>query len=80
MFYIADGRKDFYQWDLNRRLICIDETVEEVHFHYIKNTTLTVEKKEDDAGIYFEVPNILLLESGVIRVYAYSDNYTKTEK
>ena len=60
MFYIADGRKDFYQWDLDRRLSCSDEEVIKVHYYYNKDTCLTAERKEDETGYYFNVPNMLL--------------------
>ena len=32
MFKIYDGRSEFYQWDLNRKLIISDPTIDEVHF------------------------------------------------
>ena len=80
MFYIADGRKDFYQWDLDRRLSCSDEEVIKAHYYYNKDTCLTVERKEDETGYYFEVPNILLQNAGSIRIYAYCSDYTKIEQ
>lgn len=80
MFYIADGRKDFYQWDLDRRLSCSDEEVIKVHYYYNKDTCLTVERKEDETGYYFNVPNILLQNAGSIRIYAYCLDYTKIEQ
>ena len=32
MFKIYDGRKHFFQWDLDRQLIVEDATIKEVHF------------------------------------------------
>ena len=32
MFKIYDGREQFYQWDLDRKLIVEDAAITEVHF------------------------------------------------
>ena len=81
MFRIEDGRKEFYQWDLDRRVIVSDPTIKEVHFcNKTDDCSLVVEVYEEN-GVYFaNVPNILLQEDWRIHVYAYcGECYTKQE-
>ena len=80
MFYIEDGRKNFYQWDLDRKIICADENITQVHFYYTKDKVLPVKVEDDEQGRYFKVPNILLQKAGQIRLYGYSINHTKIEQ
>lgn len=78
MFYLADGRKQLYQWDLDRKIICSDASIIEVHFYLTANTTLKVERKYDDnIGDYFDIPNILLQNTSPIRLYGCEEGYTK---
>lgn len=79
MFRIEDGRKEFYQWDLDRKIIVSDPTVTEVHFcNKTDNCSLVVEVYEEDGLRVANVPNILLQENWDIRVYGYCGNcYTK---
>jgi hypothetical protein len=76
MIKIYDGRSEFYQWDLNRKIVVSDPTVTEVHFcNKTGQCSLVVEVHE---GGIADVPNILLQTSWPIRVYAYcGDCYTK---
>ena len=80
MFYIEDGRKNFYQWDLDRKITCADESITQVHFYYTKDKVLPVEVEDDEQGRYFKVPNILLQKAGQIRLYGYSVSHTKIEQ
>lgn len=57
-FKILDGRSEFYQWDLNQKLLIDDDLqVEEINFTCIGlNYSLVVHSKNN----IVEVPNILL--------------------
>jgi len=78
MFKIYDGRKEFFQWDLEQKLIVSDPTVNEVHFsHNVDSESLVCEVYELDGLRVVNVPNILLQEDWKINVYAYCSNYTK---
>ena len=78
MFRIYDGREEFYQWDLNRKLIVDDSSITQVHFcNKTDDCSLVVEVYELD-GIYVaNVPNILLQSNWNIKVYGYDREYTK---
>lgn len=68
---IYDGRKYFYQWDLNQKITSDSFRVgDEIHFVNIKQmTALVVAAYELDGKIVANVPNILLQESYPIIVY-----------
>ena len=77
MFKIADGRESFFQWDLDRKLIVNDKTINEVHFsNKTDECSLTVEVYEEDGLRYADVPNILLQDNWRINVYGYNTNHT----
>ena len=77
MFRIADGREHFYQWDLNRQIAVEDTAIKELHFcNRTDDCSLVVEVKDGVAN----VPNILLQNDWDVRVYGYTDEYTKIEK
>lgn len=81
MFKIYDGRKEFYQWDLDRKLIIEDPTVKEVHFcNRTDDCSLVCEVYTEDNLLLVDVPNILLQKDWRINVYAYDGNYTKYSK
>ena len=78
MFAIYDGRKEFYQWDLNRKLIVDDETIDQVHFcNKTDDSSLVCLVYEQDGKNVVNVPNILLQENWRINVYGYDKDYTK---
>lgn len=78
MFLIEDGRKEFFQWDVNRRLIIEDSGITQVHFcNRTDECSLGVEVYADGGKRYADVPNILLQTDWDIRVYAYDTEYTK---
>lgn len=81
MFEILDGRKEFYQWDINRKLVIHDETITEVHFcNRTDECSLKCEVYNVD-GIYLvDVPNVLLTTDWRINVYGYDKEYTKHSK
>ena len=77
-FEIYDGRKEFWQWDLNQKLIVNVPDCTEVHFC----------NKTDDCSLVcvveeglVSVPNILLQEARAITVFAFTKDgdeaYTK---
>ena len=78
MFKIYDGRSQFYQWDIDRKLIVEDATINEVHFcNRTDDCSLICEVYELDGLRVANVPNILLQDNWRINVYAYDTNYTK---
>ena len=78
MFTIYDGRKEFYQWDLNRKLIVDDKTIDQVHFcNKTGDSSLVCLVYEQDGKNIVNVPNILLQENWRINVYGYDKDYTK---
>lgn len=81
MFRIYDGRDYFYQWDLDRKLIVEDSTIDEVHFcNRTDGCSLICKVYDEDGARLVNVPNILLHNDWEIRVYAYDTNYTKHEE
>lgn len=78
MFQILDGREQFYQWDVNRKLIVLDDDIAEVHFcNRTDDCSLVCEVYNIDGIHLVDVPNILLQNDWRINVYAYDGNYTK---
>lgn len=78
MFVIQDGRKEFYQWDLDRKLIVSDGSIKEVHFcNKTDSCSLIRETYIEEGQCLVDVPNVLLQNDWRINVYAYGDNYTK---
>lgn len=78
MFSILDGREHFYQWDLDRKLIVKDGTIDKVHFCNITGSSSLIRNVYNVNGTYLvDVPNILLQESYRLNVYGYDRNYTK---
>jgi hypothetical protein len=72
---IYDGRKSFYQWDLNQKLTSKRfEVGDEIHFFNAKQSSaLVTVAYELDGKIVVDVPNILLQSSLPITVYRYID-------
>ena len=80
MFSIYDGRTEFYQWDIDRKLIVEDSTIKEVHFcNKTDECSLVCETFKEGEMILVNVPNILLQTDWKIRVYAFTGDYTKHE-
>lgn len=78
MFSIFDGRAKFYQWDLDRKLIVDDNSINEVHFcNRTDECSLVCEVYDLDGKRVVNVPNILLQTDWRINVYGYDKNYTK---
>ena len=78
MFSIQDGRTSFYQWDLDRKLVIDDKSINEVHFcNRTDSCSLVCEVYEENGKRVVNVPNILLQTDWKINVYAYNENYTK---
>lgn len=81
MFNILDGRKHFYQWDLDRKLIVADKSIEEVHFSNSREgEALICETYLQGDVLLVDVPNILLQDNWRIVAYAYDENYTKHQE
>lgn len=82
MFKLYGERKEFFQWDLNQKIIVEDSSITEVHFwNGIEECALVCEVYEENGQRLANVPNILLQERLSIRVYAYcGDCYTKEYK
>lgn len=78
MFKIYDGRNAFYQWDIDRKLIVNDKTINQVHFcNKTAECSLVVEVYTEDGLRVANVPNVLLTTDWRINVYGYDANYTK---
>ena len=78
MFKIYDGRSQFYQWDIDRKVIVADASINEVHFcNRTDDCSLVCEVYELDGLRVANVPNILLQDNWRINVYGYDHNYTK---
>lgn len=78
MFKIYDGRTDFYQWDLDRKLIVGDKTIKEVHFCNRTGECSLIRNVYEVNGMFLvDVPNVLLQKDWDIRVYGFDANYTK---
>lgn len=78
MFSIYDGRAQFYQWDIDRRLIVDDKSISEVHFcNRTDECSLVCEVYDLDGKRVVNVPNVILQQDWRINVYAYDENYTK---
>lgn len=73
---ISDGRKWFYQWDINQRLALNGIPVgTPIHFSNLDDPlALVVLAASDESGVYVNVPNILLQKSGELHVYVYITN------
>ncbi len=82
MFVLEDGRKNLFQWDVDRRLIVEDPTITEVHFcNKSDDCSLVVETYTDNDTVYADIPNVLLQDRWDIRAYAYcGSGYTKVEE
>lgn len=81
MFNILDGRKHFYQWDLDRKLIVVDKSIEEVHFsNHREGEALICKTYRHGDVLLVDVPNILLQDNWRIVAYAYDENYTKHQE
>ena len=78
MFKIQDGRENFYQWDLDRKLIVEDGGITQVHFcNRTDECSLVCEVYDDNGLRLVDVPNVLLQDIWRINVYGYDVNYTK---
>lgn len=81
MLVIDNLRDSFFQWDLDQRLIVLDESVKEVHFcNKIGENSLVVEVYEHNGYRVVDVPNILLQTAYPVRAFEHCGNcYTKKE-
>lgn len=79
MFKLYGERKEFFQWDLNQKIIVEDSSITEVHFcNGTEDCALVCEVYEESGQRFANVPNIILQSCLPIRVYAYcGDCYTK---
>lgn len=81
MFKLKDEREQLFQWDLNRKLIIEDVSVNEVHFCNRTDDCSLVCKVYEENGLRFsDIPNVLLQENLKLRVYAYDKEFTKYEE
>lgn len=77
MLKIQGTRNYLYQWDLNQKVIVIDnDSVNEVHFvnDGQNDNALIVEVKEDPKVRYAEIPNILLQSGDNIIAYEHCED------
>lgn len=77
MLKIQGTRNYLYQWDLNQKVIVVDnDSVNEVHFvnEGQNDNALIVEVKEDSKARYAEIPNILLQSGDNIIAYEHCED------
>lgn len=77
MLKIQGTRNYLYQWDLNQKVIVVDnDSVNEVHFvnEGQNDNALIVEVKEDSKARYAEIPNILLQSGDNIVAYEHCED------
>lgn len=75
---ILDGRNSFYQWDLNQKLIILDDSITEVHFcNKTDDCALVCEVYKDGNLTLVNVPNILLQDDWSINAYAVAADHTE---
>lgn len=77
MLKIQGTRNYLYQWDLNQKVIIVDnDSVNEVHFvnEGQNDNALIVEVKEDSKARYAEIPNILLQSGDNILAYEHCED------
>jgi hypothetical protein len=79
VFEILGGRKSFFQWDLNQKLIVYDDSITEVHFcNKSADCALVCEVYTEASGeIVVDVPNILLQANRCIRAYGVAADHTE---
>lgn len=78
MFRIYDGREQFFQWDLDRKLVVEDASITEVHFcNRTAECALPVATYKEGNLTLVNVPNLILQESFRMNVYAYDGKHTK---
>lgn len=76
MLKISDGRTQFFQWDMNQKLIVRDSAITQVHYHNkIDEDALVVDVVDGCAN----VPNIYLTECWTIHAYAFDGNKVRYE-
>jgi hypothetical protein len=81
LFKIYDGREQFYQWDVDRKIIVDDAAITQVHFcNRTDECSLVCETYQENGLTLVNVPNVLLQTDWRINVYAYDTNYTKFSK
>ena len=77
MFKIYDGRNMFYQWDLDRKLIIEDATIDEVHFYNnTEECALVLQPYVENGVTLVNVPNILLTSENNVIVWASAKDHT----
>ncbi len=78
---IYNGRKNFFQWDTDQKLIVEDTFTTELHLtNEALDNAIVVECYEDNGIKLCDIPNSLLQTSGILTVYAFTNengNYTK---
>ena len=65
---LLDGRGSFYQWDHDQKLLVEDARVEQLHFSAEENALVCPVYEKDGLRIA-DVPNILLQEEGILKVF-----------
>lgn len=77
MLFELDNKTDYlYQWDLNRKIRVLDNSVVEIHFCAFRGAEALVVEVKDG---YAEIPNILLQSALFVFVYAFDGNATLSE-
>ena len=77
MFKIYDGRKYFWQWDTNQKLIVLDDSVAEIQFSNKHMPNAIVKRVYEEDGLRVcNVPKVILQSSENVIAYAASNYAT----
>ena len=79
MITIANGKNEFFQWDLDRTMEINDNSVTSVHYKKFSGSELyECDVKQDNGKFYADIPNILFTTTEKFTAYLYCNNtYTK---
>lgn len=85
MFTIHNKRSFFWQWDVGQKIVVDSDICSEVHFcNGTSECSLVCEVYEEGGLRLANVPNILLQEAKVIKVFAYvcydGEHYTEEQE
>lgn len=90
MFTILDGRKELWQWDIDRKIVVEDASIVEVHYcNGLGDCSLACAVRTENGKRIADIPNILLQDHPQcklrgffeLRVFAYcAGDYTKAEE
>ena len=73
---IYDGRKEFYQWDVNQKFL-LEDMPADSKIHFARDgddEAVVVEISKTDGTYTANVPNFILQTNGIFYAYVYEKN------